>query len=196
MILTSFFFPFNDSQTVLSVRVLETRNIVGNQIFPDSSSEQWQVSGDSIELPRGALIENSEGGLVRLVFVAFDRLEAILKPLEILPTMEQRQYDNSGIGSNGTYFANGLFIAVLIRKLLDLFTVASENAGSRENVNRSQSQESKPTRARILNSKVISASLGKGRHIQLSQPIRLVLKHLMVENVTNPTCVFWNYIDQ
>lgn len=53
-----------------------------------------------------------------------------------------------------------------------------------------------PQRVRILNSKVISASLGKGRHIQLSQPIRLVLKHIMIDNVTNPTCVFWNYIDQ
>lgn len=51
-------------------------------------------------------------------------------------------------------------------------------------------------RKRILNSKVISASLGKGRHIQLSQPIRLVLRHLIMENVTNPSCVFWNYIDQ
>lgn len=61
----------------------------------------------------------------------------------------------------------------------------------------STSNVSQPNqRVRILNSKVISASLGKGRHIQLSQPIRLVLKHLMVDNVTNPTCVFWNYIDQ
>lgn len=55
---------------------------------------------------------------------------------------------------------------------------------------------SQQARERILNSKVISASLGKGRHIQLSQPIRLVLKHLLTDNVTNPTCVFWNYIDQ
>lgn len=43
---------------------------------------------------------------------------------------------------------------------------------------------------------MISASLGKGRHIQLSQPIRLILKHLQTDNVTNPSCVFWNYIDQ
>lgn len=67
---------------MLSVRVLETRNIVGNEIFPDISVEQWQVSDDTIELPRGALIENSEGGLVRIVFVAFDRLESILKPID------------------------------------------------------------------------------------------------------------------
>lgn len=73
----AFFLP------VLSVRVLETRNIVGNEIFPDSNIEQWQISDDSIELPKGALIENSEGGLVRIVFVAFDRLESILRPVNI-----------------------------------------------------------------------------------------------------------------
>lgn len=65
---------------MLSVRVLETRNIIGNEIFPDASIEQWPISQDQIELPRGALIEHSEGGLVRIVFVAFDRLETILHP--------------------------------------------------------------------------------------------------------------------
>lgn len=72
----------------MSVRVLETRNIVSNEIFPNISTEQWQVSEDSIELPRLALIENSEGGLVRIVFVAFDRLESILRPMD--PTAEQK----------------------------------------------------------------------------------------------------------
>lgn len=62
--------------------MLETRNIVGNEIFPDINVEQWQVSDDTIELPRLALIENSEGGLVRIVFAAFDRLESILKPID------------------------------------------------------------------------------------------------------------------
>lgn len=75
-----------------------------------------------------------------------------------------------------------------------LLTGPSEYAPTiKENVNTTQAQ---PPRVRILNSKVISASLGKGRHIQLSQPIRLILKHLQTDNVTNPTCVFWNYIDQ
>lgn len=83
---------FNPS--VLSVRVLETRNILGNEIFPDATVEQWHVSDDSIELPRGALVENSEGGLVRIVFVAFDRLETILKPAE--NWNDYRYYINSG----------------------------------------------------------------------------------------------------
>lgn len=56
--------------------------MMGNEIFPDISVEQWQVSDDTIELPRAALIDNSEGGLVRIVFVAFDRLESILKPID------------------------------------------------------------------------------------------------------------------
>lgn len=49
-----------------------------NEVFPDNG--QWQISDDRIELPKAALIENSDGGLVRIVFAAFDRLESILKP--------------------------------------------------------------------------------------------------------------------
>lgn len=77
---------------VLSVRVLETRNIVSNQVFPDRTIEQESNSEDSIELPRGALLENSEGGLVRIVFVAFDRLESILRPLD--SGIEPKSYDS------------------------------------------------------------------------------------------------------
>lgn len=80
------------SISVLSVRVLETRNIISNQVFPDRTIEQEANSGDSIELPRGALLENSEGGLVRIVFVAFDRLESILRPLD--PSNEPKSYDS------------------------------------------------------------------------------------------------------
>lgn len=76
--------------------MLETRNIAGNEIFPDANVEQWQVSEDSIELPRGALIENSEAGLVRIVFVAFDRLESILKPMDT--TLSEPRQTSNGNG--------------------------------------------------------------------------------------------------
>lgn len=79
---------------VLSVRILETRNIAENEVFPDSDSEQWEVSDDQIEIPKGALIENNEGGLVRIVFVAFDRLESILKPATIW--MDSKLTSNTG----------------------------------------------------------------------------------------------------
>lgn len=145
---------------LLSVRVMETKSIQNNEVFPDG--EQWQISDDRIELPRAALIENSEGGLVRIVFAAFDRLESILKP----------SYDHFDLKSARSYIRNTAILT-----------------------NDTDSSNSVLQRIRILNSKVISASLGKGRHIQLSQPIKLVLRHLKTENVTNPTCVFWNYID-
>lgn len=74
--------------------MLETRNILSNQIFPDRSIEQEISSEDSIELPRLALLENSEGGLVRIVFVAFDRLESILRPLD--SASEPKSYDGVG----------------------------------------------------------------------------------------------------
>lgn len=122
---------------VLSVRVVETKSVTTEK-FP--TDNKWTASNDTIELPRGALLENSDGNLVRLVFVAFDRLEEIL----------QWHPDASEYASN-------------------------------KNV------------SRVLNSKVISASLGKGRHIQLREPVRLTFRHLQTENVSNPSCVFWDY---
>ncbi|PSN57298.1 hypothetical protein C0J52_02077 [Blattella germanica] len=135
---------------VLSVRVVETHSVGVVEQFPSAATqEQWTVSQDWLQLPRGALLENSEGGFVRLVFVAFDRLEEILQP----------QADPS-TGANG----DG--------------TIGVRNSRNT---------------TRVLNSKVISASLGKGRHIQLSEPVRLSLRHLRTENVSNPACVFWDY---
>jgi hypothetical protein len=90
---------------------------------------------------------------VRLVFVAFDRLEEILQP----------QADPSTV------------------------VVVSENGEVTTGVLGSHNV------TRVLNSKVISASLGKGRHIQLSEPVRLCLRHIRTENVSNPACVFWDY---
>lgn len=76
--------------------------------------------------------------------------------------------------------------------MFELYLIRFLHCLDPSSVNSSSQQQ----RKRMLNSKVISASLGKGRHIQLSQPIRLILKHLKLENVSNPICVFWNYIDQ
>ena len=49
---------------------------------------------------------------------------------------------------------------------------------------------------RFVNSKVISASLGKGRHTALQDPVKITLKHLRTENVSRPVCVFWDYTVQ
>ena len=49
---------------------------------------------------------------------------------------------------------------------------------------------------RFVNSKVISASLGKGRHIKLREPVKITLKHLKMENVSSPVCVYWDYTSQ
>ena len=49
---------------------------------------------------------------------------------------------------------------------------------------------------RFVNSRVISASLGKGRHIQLRDPVRITLKHLKTVNVSSPVCVYWDYSSQ
>nr|XP_012234207.1 PREDICTED: latrophilin Cirl-like isoform X4 [Linepithema humile] len=136
---------------LMEVRVLDARNI-GNEleVFPSEAAQQrWTVSNDRVELTRGALLDSSEAGIVRLVFMAFDRLEEILQPQAEPPSVVMND-DPQPLPRRNT--------------------------------------------TRLLNSKVISASLGKGRHIQLSEPVRVYFRHLAVENVTNPTCVFWDYI--
>ncbi|XP_014249876.1 latrophilin Cirl-like isoform X3 [Cimex lectularius] len=121
----------------LAVKVIEIPNVI-TENFNSSNFNEGESGGDGgenwLRLEKRALLDNTDSDLLRLVYVAFDRLEEILQPLPMA------------------------------------------------NV------------SRIVNSKVISASLGKGRHIQLSQPVTICLKHIRTENVTNPTCVFWDYL--
>ncbi len=44
----------------------------------------------------------------------------------------------------------------------------------------------------VLNARVISASLGQGRHIQLPEPVTLEFTHFS-PNLSSPICVFWNF---
>ncbi|KAA0186104.1 hypothetical protein HAZT_HAZT010407 [Hyalella azteca] len=50
-----------------------------------------------------------------------------------------------------------------------------------------------PNRTRLLNSRVLAASLGSGRHIELTEPVVVTFALLSTENVTNASCVFWDY---
>lgn len=45
----------------------------------------------------------------------------------------------------------------------------------------------------IVNSRIIAASIGKRGMIRLSQPVKVTLRHLKEENVSNPSCVFWDF---
>ncbi|XP_050526873.1 latrophilin Cirl [Daktulosphaira vitifoliae] len=119
----------------LSVRVISTQN-VDTEVFPPlyTSNNGIFMNNTWLQLQKSALLENSEAGFIRLVYIAFDSLENILQPQS----------------------SNGI---------------------------------------RIINSKIISASLGKGKHIQLHQPVTLCFQHLQIDNVSNPTCVFWDYTE-
>ena len=46
-----------------------------------------------------------------------------------------------------------------------------------------------------LNSRIISASLGQGRHIELQDPVTITLRHLVTDPkvLKDPVCVFWDY---
>ena len=142
----------------MSVRVMDTRN-VNELTFPSSEELQvWKSVEDSIILPAEALLENSDGGLVRVVLLAYEHMEDILSAYEDTGRYQQQNSETGSVSSRR-----------------DGIPVGQGNV------------------TRIVNSRVISASLGKGRHIQLPQPVTIRLAHLRQDNVSNPTCVFWDY---
>ena len=49
---------------------------------------------------------------------------------------------------------------------------------------------------RFINSRVIAASLGRGRHIELPQPVQITFKHLNDVDPARvrPECVYWDYV--
>ncbi|XP_071523917.1 latrophilin Cirl-like isoform X6 [Panulirus ornatus] len=110
----------------------------------DLEAETSKVPQDTIRLPPEALLENSENGLVKMVFFSYDGLHHLLQP----DTRTYRINEANFKGVNET---------------------------------------------RVLNSRVLSASLGAGRHIELSEPVVLTFTMLRTVNVTNPACVFWDY---
>ena len=150
----------------MSVRVMETHNV--NELsFPSPEELQvWKSVEDVITLPAEALLENSDGGLVRVVLFAYEHMEDILSPYE-----DTRRYAGSNSGSNS----------------------GSHSGGGAMSSPRGDGIVIQGNVTRIVNSRVISASLGKGRHIQLPQPVTIRFQHLRQDNVSNPTCVFWDY---
>lgn len=44
----------------------------------------------------------------------------------------------------------------------------------------------------VVNSRIVSASMSQGRHIQLPKKVELTMRHL-APNLTDPICVFWNF---
>lgn len=193
------------------------------QVFPDDKLDelQWQLNEDRIEIPRPALLENSDNGLVRVVFVAFDRLERILRPAQSfifqLKTLAINRQMGAGEANEGDRFFQyarndskaGALDASYEDKLqlLSGGGAVSSPGGSDDEEHtakwhqvydemRRNIEQKTADNVIILNSKIISASLGRGRHVELSHPVRIHFKHIQVENVTNPICVFWNFIDQ
>ncbi|GFY08775.1 latrophilin Cirl [Trichonephila clavipes] len=54
-------------------------------------------------------------------------------------------------------------------------------------------EQSSENVTRIINSRIIGASLDKSGSIKLRRPAIITLKHLVEANITNPVCVFWDF---
>ena len=68
------------------------------------------------------------------------------------------------------------------------------NILKRAKIQLSSSQDHQNQENYVLNSRVISASIGRGgRHLELINPVSIVLRHLRTNYSGEPVCVFWNY---
>ncbi|KAK8747712.1 hypothetical protein OTU49_016552, partial [Cherax quadricarinatus] len=123
---------------------MEATSFANMDGLQDIGGEASKVPLDTITLPPEALLENSENGLVKMVFFSYDGLHHLLQP-------DGRSYRINEANFKGV------------------------------------------NETRVLNSRVLSASLGAGRHIELSEPVVLTFAMIRTVNVTNPACVFWDY---
>ena len=128
--------------SVLSIRVMQSRN-AHRQVFPSVETiESWQSSGDLIILSPESILQNGNNGAVRVIFTAYNQLDQILIPIK--------------------------------------------NSNHRWNEDK----------RRFINSRIIAASLGRGRHIELPQPVQITFKHLndVDPSRVRPECVYWDYV--
>ena len=65
-----------------------------HQVFPTSSSAHITspLAFDSITLPPEALLENSENGLVKMVFFSYRGLEKLLQPSDAIYVTDEQSY--------------------------------------------------------------------------------------------------------
>ena len=118
---------------------------------------------DSIELSKKDLADNSKEGLAEAVFFSYASLH------EIMSSTNDGEDNHESMSDAG--------LSPIIEEM---------------RMNNEISNDAKESNWK-LNSRVISAALGSGRHIELSHPVTIELRHLNEENMTEPVCVFWDY---
>ena len=107
--------------------------------------------------------------------------ESIYLPLEAL-----KQNSKGGL-------AKTVFFS--FKRLNDILTNGEKEISRGMQMRDSENKNPSDTSKQIINSRIISASLATGKHIELppNDPVRISLKHLREQNMKNPVCVFWDW---
>ena len=161
--------------TAVMVGLEEASFLLANSLPPDSQSALAHThvlaSARSILADGSHVYFPSEED--RSIDWAFP--DSILLPPEVI-------YENSDHVSKTTRV-----IFLTYKHLEDLLSPMNNSISSRSRGRKAEY---------IVNSRILSASLGHGRHIQiseLSKPVLLTFSLLHHENVSNPICAFWDY---
>ncbi|XP_033111626.1 adhesion G-protein coupled receptor G6-like isoform X2 [Anneissia japonica] len=135
-------------------------------LFVNTSSQNLATDDlTSITMP-GSLFELDIGPIWRCQFVLF---------------MDTIYFDIIGQVVNNTV------------DITDQTYISNNSTNSTELQNFSNETSSEPIRTNVLNSLVVSATLGNMEINDLLEPIAITLVHKQSENVGNPRCVFWNF---
>lgn len=130
----------------MSVRAIESwRNMVVQfpSIADRERDQNWSTMQDSVLLPIEAIQQlYKQGGLRRLIFVAYNNLNGLLIP-EPEGRFPRTAFDDR--------LANG-----------------------------------------FINSRIVTASIGRQGDNRLSQPLQVTLRHLQEGLVSDQQCVYWN----
>ena len=154
--------------TAMTIKVLSVGGYDAIVTFP---SKPLLYVDDKISLATSDLEDNSQGGLAKAVFFSYRGLHEILSKAKT----------HLSFGDSGS--------TPTISNAAAEVQQQQPSSGSRPNPNEIQGQHWR------LNSRIISASLGQGRHIELQDPVTITLRHLVTDPniLKDPVCVFWDY---
>jgi hypothetical protein len=149
----------------MSAQKVRPRNFPVVSFPVDEESKVWNLDdGTSIHIPGSALT-------------------ALLQN----PSSKTAPGSGSGPNSNpGAADKSAVKLVFFLISNLDRALAPSATAGA---FLRSRTR----TKNAVVGSRVVSASVGPGRHIQLAYPVSIVFRNIRVENATRRFCVFWDY---
>lgn len=163
-----------------------------NVKFRDQSSADFPIydgdneNSNSIYLPRISLTDLTRRNMIRIGYIVYSKMGHLLDPIISEP---------SGLLSS---MGSGSDSEMLSDRGIKEYKMNSNNKDNNDvdvgNLNSNNNDNDQHIVATIVNSDVVGVLVPKdgSSMILLREPIEMMFRHLIVENITNARCVFWD----